>query len=256
MTLADINFFRRTRKFIHPNVPAPEISSFEEAYNIQKLLFTRDDRNIAWKLGGVNIQTREAFNVVDTYGGPISADRIMQACNQMKPMDFGIQCQGELELLVKLGDVDRFLQNQITIDALINSIAPAIECPASVLSFPKDGIFALIADCCAAGTLIHGDWLQWNAYDKVIHSDQVTLYNEQTVLAKGVYGNLIGGIANIVESFIRLAKKHQLPIKSGDMICTGGITPCVKLPKHGKLKVSFSKLGQFSFTIREDKEDD
>lgn len=255
MMSAKVNFFLQTRKFQRPSVSVPAFSSFAEAYAIQCSVFQRDDRAIAWKLGGVNHWTRKAFQVERIYAGPVSHEAIIPVEPIMAPQDCGIQCHGELEILVRLGDINAFTDGNITIDEVISAIAPALECPASVLKFPDDGIYTLIADCCGAGTIIHGEWLPWRAYEDIHPSDNVILSSDSEVLAKGIYENLIDGVANIVKSFCALAHEHDLPVKPGDLIATGGITPCVPLPHDQILTVSLSGLGDFSFMLRNDNDD-
>lgn len=229
----------------------PGIASFSEAYAIQNEVFRRDDQAVAWKLGGVNAATRKAFQVDGTYAGPVAADRIMSARPAMAATDFGIQSRGELEILVRLGDIHGFYDGRISVDDVIAAIAPCMECPASVLNFPEDGVCALIADCCAAGTIIHGEWMPWQAYEAVCSKDAVILSSDNGILAEGNYGALIDGVAGIVQSFCDLARRYSLPVKTGDLIATGGITPCVPLPHGQMMTASFTGLGDFSFMVQE-----
>ena len=229
----------------------PSIASFNEAYAIQGEVFCRDDQAVAWKLGGVNAATRQAFRVDGTYAGPVAADSIMFARPIMHPNDFSIQCQGELEILVRLGDVEAFYRGELLVDDVIASIAPAMECPASVLTFPEDGVFALIADCCAAGSIVHGEWMPWQAFESTQPNDEVRLLTDRGIIAEGVYANLIDGVAGIVQSFCDLARHYSLPVKAGDLIATGGITPCVALPHGQMITASFAGLGDFSFMVQE-----
>jgi 2-keto-4-pentenoate hydratase len=251
MTSAKHQFFAQTRRFIRPAGERPGIHDFADAYAVQKKVFKRYDQVVAWKLGGVNVATRQAFQVDGTYAGPLAADGIMPAQPIMHPNNFGIQCQGELEILVRLGDVQTFNCGELSVDDVITAIAPAIECPASVLAFPEDGVFALIADCCAAGSVVHGEWMPWQAFENTQPNDAVSLFSDSGILAEGVYNNLIDGVAGIVQSFFDLARQYSLPVKAGDLIATGGITPCVALP-HGQLiTASFTGLGDFSFLVQE-----
>lgn len=244
-------FFAQTRRFIRPTGERPSIHDLADAYAVQNEVFKRDDQTVAWKLGGVNVVTRQAFQVDGTYAGPLAADSIMPARPIMHPDNFGIQCQGELEILVRLGDVQAFYRGELLVDDLITAIAPAIECPASVLAFPEDGIFALIADCCAAGSVVHGEWMPWHAFENTQPNDAVSLSSDSGILAEGAYNNLIDGVAGVVQSFFDLASQYSLPVKAGDLISTGGITPCVALP-HGQLiTASFTGLGIFSFMVQE-----
>jgi len=251
MMSAKHQFFAQTRRFIRPAGEQPSMRDFADAYAVQNEVFKRDDQAVAWKLGGVNAATREAFQVDGTYAGPVAADRIMPARPIMHPNDFGIQCQGELEILVRLGDVAAFYRGELSVDDVITGIAPAMECPASVLALPEDGVFALIADCCAAGSVVHGEWVPWQAFESTQPNEAVSLFSDNGMLAEGVYANLIDGVAGIVEGFCDLARQYCLPVKAGDLVATGGITPCVALP-HGRLiTASFTGLGVFSFMVKE-----
>lgn len=251
MMSAKHQFFAKTRRFIRPDGERPSIRDFADAYAVQNEVFKRDDKAVAWKLGGVNAATRQAFQVDGTYAGPVAADSIMPARPIMHPNDFGIQCQGELEILVRLGDVAAFYRGELSVDDVIAAIAPAMECPASVLAFPEDGVFALIADCCAAGSIVQGEWMPWQAFESTQPNDAVRLLSDSGILAEGVYANLIDGIAGIVQSFCDLARQYSLPVNAGDLIATGGITPCVALPHGQMITASFTGLGHFSFMMQE-----
>ena len=244
-------FFSQTRRFIRPAGELNSLLYFTDAYAVQNVIFMHDGQVVAWKLGGVNNTTRQAFNVEGTYAGPVAADNIMPARPTMHPNNFGKQCQGELEILVKLGDIPAFFSGELSVDDIISEFAPAIECPASVLAFPKDGVFALIADCCAAGSIVHGEWMPWKAFEGTQPNDTVSLFSDNEILAKGVYSNLIDGVAGVVQSFCDLARQYSLPVKPGDLISTGGITPCVALPHGQMLTALFTGLGDFSFMVQE-----
>ena len=249
MTCPRTAFFQRARHMLTPRGTMPSLADFNDAYQVQKTLLKRGAHEICWKLGGVNIATREAFATDSVYAGPLAHDAIISAHKAVTIDAFGPNCQGELEVLVMLGDVDAYWNGDRTLDQLIVKVAPAIECPATMLDFPKNGLLALIADCCAAGTVIHGDWKSWKEFDSALSHAPVELIADGTVLATGYSTNLIGGIKQTIKDFMQLAKTQGLDVRSYDLVSTGGLTPCVNLPQAAHYQVNFPGLNNFSIDM-------
>ena len=242
-------FFRNARGFARPDGCVPALASQAAAYEVQRKVFQPGKNPTVWKLGGVNKATRSAFNFNATYAGPISGDAIFPLCAKMQPADFGRQCQAELELLVRLDELHvSDVSDRALVDAKFN-VAPALECPATVLNFPQDGVLALIADCCAAGTLVHGPWQQYNLTDLGKLQGAVSLSTDATVLTEGSYAQLIDGLAGCVASFLTLAQTFDCPVRAGDLVSTGGLTPCVKLPLNTGLRAIFPGFDDLNFEI-------
>lgn len=234
---------------LSPQEAMPSLADLNDAYQIQKNLLKRGANEICWKLGGVNIATRQAFATESLYAGPLEHDAIISADKVVTIDAFGPNCQGELEVLVMLGDVDAYWNSEISIDQLMLKVAPAIECPATMLDFPKNGLLALIADCCAAGTVIHGDWKSWKEFDSALSHLPIELIADDSLLATGYYTNLIGGIKQTIKDFMQLAKTQGLDVRSYDLVSTGGLTPCVQLPQASHYQVNFPGLNNFSIDI-------
>lgn len=247
MMSADQAFFALTRRYEKPHAELPALSSDAEAYKIQNIVCPRGPDRVAWKLGGVNQATRSAFNVDRVYAGPIAADQIGAVEPRMPATGFGLQCQAELEVVVKL--TDAVTDPQASAADIICEIAPALECPASVLSHPQSGVLALIADGCAAGSLVLGAWRAAEQEFLEHFSGSVSLSADGIEIASGRYENLVDGLVGTVLAFLDLAAEYELPVKPGDLVSTGGLTPCVPLPVGQKLQAGFAGLGDFSFQI-------
>ena len=249
MMLADLAdpaaeaFFRATRLFESPTKPVPVLADLQTAYAVQNKIFRSNTSPTIWKLGGVNHVTRAAFNVESTYAGPVANNQIFPFHETMLPSCFGMQCQAELELLVRLND------NFQNTSATSFDVAPALECPATVLNFPEDGVLALIADCCAAGTVVHGPWRNCFLDDLCALEGAATLSDDTRVLAQGTYSELIDGLAGCVAGFLALAREYNLPVRAGDMVSTGGLSPCVGLPHQTRLSVAFPGFDTINFEI-------
>ncbi|MBH0028543.1 hypothetical protein I6F53_16340 [Pseudoalteromonas sp. SWN29] len=126
---------------------------------------------------------------------------------------------------------------------------PSVELPYSKHDLSSIILPDLIRDNCAAGALIIGKEIGWN--DSLISdfSGCIELLDNKIPVIEGLYNNLLKSPFNLLTDFLELAKKHNLPLREGQLVATGGISPCVEINAKKKYQVNFNHLGTFSFTL-------
>ncbi|MDC6460007.1 hypothetical protein PQY66_06675, partial [Luminiphilus sp.] len=137
-------------------------SNIDEAYEIQKAVTEKLGGNIgAWKLGGTNPWTREAFACSDAYWGPIFIEYVLDA-NEVNIIDWEFECEAraEAEIAFRLAkDVhpDEIVALEIDLPSLFDYVAPSLEFPINFYSdVVEHGLPSLIADLCGSGCLVLG----------------------------------------------------------------------------------------------------
>ncbi len=222
-----------------------------QAYEVQENVRRLSRQNVgAWKIGGSNEPTRQIFKTDEIYFGSIPLEEVNAAAHV--PI-VSASCRGEAEIAFKFNSqIETLVAPMVSVDevhACIESVAACIELPLSyVEDIPAYGLNVLLADNCAAGSLVHGDFVLHEGMS--FEAEQpVTIRVKSGVLAAGVFGNLIGGPLQVLYEFINLAVEHKLPLRSGHIVATGGLTSCVKLPLNEVITVDFGALGVFDFQL-------
>ena len=228
-------------------------SDIDEAYEIQKAVTEKLDQKIgAWKLGGTNPWTREAFACSDAYWGPIFAENVLHA-HEVNIINWGFECEprAEAEIAFRLAkDVrpDEIVAREIDLPSLFDCVAPSLEFPVNFYSDVVDhGLPSLIADLCGSGYLVLGPPIQidWQA---IAMPTAVTVV-ERAEIASGTSGSLIGGTQEILKDFLRSAGQRGFHFKKGQWVATGGCTPCVPIRYKEPLTVRFENLKALKFSL-------
>ena len=226
-----------------------EVLSLDDAYCVQKEgLKSRSDIS-AWKLGGSTDLTRKLFKTESVYYGAIESKFVFNASDVVLPK-FIEHPVGELEITFKLSrEVENLAQFDLRsepIDTFIESVLPSIEMPWSQFPLPEAGLNVLVADSCAAGLLILGEEYSWNGDTAIQLPCQL---NGNECLVEGNVNNIVMTPSGALREFLLLAKQHQLSLRQGQYVATGGCTACVPLPVNEVLTVTFQELGGFSFKL-------
>uniref|UniRef100_A0A486XVC4 2-keto-4-pentenoate hydratase n=1 Tax=Rheinheimera sp. BAL341 TaxID=1708203 RepID=A0A486XVC4_9GAMM len=220
----------------------------EYAYRIQNSI-SKSKFIGAWKLGGTTDLTRKLFKTKSAYYGSIESRYVFNAGEVVLPK-FIERPVGELEITFKLSrEVENLAQFDLQsepIDTFIDSVLPSIEMPWSQFLLPEAGLNVLVADSCAAGLLILGEEYSWNSDAAIQFPCQL---NGNECLAEGDVNNIVMTPSGALREFLLLAKQHQLNLRQGQYVATGGCTACVSLPVNEILTVEFQELGGFSFKL-------
>lgn len=229
-------------------------SSLMQAYEIQKRNSLELGAVLGWKLGATTLNTQNLFSTKDVCYGAICQPEVMPAgADLILPEKINYPV-GEIEVCFRLSDrvedIAEYDFQNISIHAFIEAVVPSIELPWSSLPLPDAGLEVLVADSCASGALIIGSELQWKKNVEKLLAGPVVLHDKNETLAKGVVENILGGPLMALTDFLKLSQQHSLALMPGQLVATGGCTPCVKLPRGRSLYVEFEQLGAFSFSLK------
>ena len=228
-------------------------SDIDEAYEIQKAVTEKLGGSIgAWKLGGTNPWTREAFECSDPYWGPIFAENVLSA-DEVNIINWEFECEprAEAEIAFRLAkDVrpDEIVTREIDLLSLFDCVAPSLEFPVNFyLDVVEHGLPSLVADLCGSGCLVLGPPIQidWQAIARPI---AVTVV-EGSELASGTSGSLVGGIHEVLKNFLRSAGQRGVHFKKGQWVATGGCTQCVPIKFNEPTIVRFQNLQALEFSL-------
>jgi len=246
--------YKFARKSNLEMVEAIQPNDLKHAYELQKINSEYLSSIGGWKLGGTTELTRRLFNTQNTYYGVLDSNVIFNASEEIKLPEKINHCVGEVEVCFRLSkkaaSINQYNLEKSDVNIFIDAVMPSIELPWSNFQLPDEGLNVLIADSCAAGALIVGNPIPWNDQSEELLRDKVRLNCGDMVLAEGEIENIIDGPVQALKEFLLLAKEHQLELKQGHLVATGGCTPCVPLPLNDTLTVSFELLGSFSFKMK------
>jgi len=199
---------------------------------------------LAWKLGGTNPKTQANFDCTSAYLGPIFS------LGDEKPAFFDSAApRGEAELTFRLSDKIRSLDsNGIKGDpmAYFDAVYPSLEMPYSRINdFHEVGMLPLVADLCGTGHLVVGD-AKHLALLQEHENIPVRIGPQEQPLACGSSLELVGGYQAALVDFLKLVLKYDIQIEAGQLVASGGVTPCVYLPVNNGVEIDFSSLGCLS----------
>jgi len=224
-------------------------SSITEAYEIQREVINRLSKKVGgWKIGGSNWTTQKLFDCKEIYFGPIFNENISSATVPVGLSSLG-ELKGEVEVIFRLSDAVESIDSIecCTIEQLVDGVAAGIEFPYSVFSdIPDAGLKLLIADLCGSGGLSYGDFVHINKINW--DESQILLVKEgQMEFIGGSSQELIASPIQIVKDFICLAKRYGIKLEKGQLIATGGCSPCVYIKRGYEFSVDFGSFGSFEF---------
>lgn len=221
-------------------VPYAELNqdiNLVEAYRLVKLSI--DDQKVAaWKLGGTNKKTQDAFKVSEAYYGPIFESEFSSVKNLGKLPDLSL-LKGEAELALRLTSfgADKRNSDNTKSGFMFDQWAVAIEFPYSVFSdLPSAGVAALVVDRCAAGALILGPSQQGLPPDEFC----VTIDLDGKLESSGNQDAMLLHPIDAALEFRELAFEHGFKLNAGQWISTGGLTSCLRFTKENKLTLKFN----------------
>jgi hypothetical protein len=201
--------------------------SLNDAYQIQKRQWNQCNDVAAWKLGGTNFVTKDLFKVTELYFGFLSRENIIVAedpkINRFN--DF------ELELCFKIPN-----NFDLALDYSLDDIAGwdkyfGLEFPSTCIAdLPTKGVAHLVADNCAAGSLVISN----------IRCDNPTLSMYKMLVGQknsNYHLDLIDDTPSIVKQFLDISKLNGFEVVGGQYIATGGISKIHRLSIGEKVDV-------------------
>ena len=201
--------------------------NLDDAYKIQKRQWQQCADVAAWKLGGTNFFTKELFKVKELYFGFLSSENIIMDGDQK----FNRFNDFELELCVKTPD-----DFNLDLDYSLDDIEGwnkffGLEFPnTSIVDLPSKGVAHLVADNCAAGSLVISNVECINP-----KLDQYEMFVGQS--NPDEYLDLVDNTSNIVKQFLNLSKLYGFEVKGNQYIATGGISKVQSVSTGDKVAV-------------------
>jgi len=189
----------------------------------------------AWKIGGANPWSRKVFENCEVFFGPLTPDEISVETTSLDISRL-VAPLAEPEIILELGD-----WKAECLEKVFPRMGLGFEIPASVL--PEDAKAQLtgqIADRAGAGALWIGAVQPIDTALLEAEFDSVFYHNDAGPMA-GHSCNIFGGPLGAAYEFLQLAKRHGMPLQSGQWIATGGLNPAVAVAPGDKL--SFTALG-------------
>lgn len=255
MTEIESDFFKsRVLKEVVGAIQQP--GTLDESYRIQAVNRSRLGKIAAWKLGGTTLSTQKLFKTDSVYFGPIFSDDVIFTAERcpVVPIHYS-SVRGEAEVAFRLSE-QVIRPNNLPLlmkepERFIDAVYPAIELPWSPFPLPKSGLKVLVADMCGSGHLIVGQPMLYERELASLLQGSVKIVASKKLLANGAINAILGGPLKALQDFIRLAWSYDTPILPGQIVSTGGITPCIELPSAQEITVSFDMLGTFSFKLQQ-----
>lgn len=218
-----------------------------DAYKLVKSFLDGDDRKVAaWKLGGTNSKTQEAFNVGEAYYGPLFTSELFTLMGEHGITPELHLPQGEAELAVRLSSFGANERNANSNDPrlIFDQWAVAIEFPYSVFSdLPSAGVAALVADRCAAGALVLGRSQAGLPPEKFCVTIDVNGEQESS----GTQDAMLVHPIDAALEFRALAFEHGFELDAGQWISTGGLTSCLSMKKGDVVTLKYD--GQLVYRL-------
>lgn len=218
----------RQRKQVVDAFPA-DIRPASELEAIKAALEQAGTLPPAWKLGGTNALTRDMFQVGRAYFGPLRADELVTGEIELAGM---VAPKVEPEFCVVFDadlDPDRHGGEPAALRRVLGGVALGLEIPDTILRAPPQaGVFSLIADRCAAGRLVLGDWLPVDTLEE-LQALPVVMTGPDGTRSEGhgdwLIGGALAGVADMLESLRGLVDR----VPAGTVIATGGLAPAMPL---------------------------
>ena len=252
--LAEWYLHQRTHGKLQMEIPEDYIpGSTEMAYQIQRNNIISENRPIVgWKLGGTTQATRNIFDTNELYYGTLIEGMLFEGLHDIELPNL-FQIKGEAEVVFRFNHTIENISERITIDKVtqyLESIAAGVEFPDTFIkNIPNYGLSALLADNCAAGVLVTSQFV--DILSKNIEKlNSIQILCDHHPIASGSANNIIGGPLSALTDFINLAFEHNLTLAGGQVVATGGCTPCVSIPLDLTIAVIFEEFYPFHFTLK------
>lgn len=192
----------------------------------------------AWKLGGTTHSTKALFNVDQLYFGPLYAHEI-----------FGHGDCVDLTLAESKVEIELAARINASCDGA-DTWCLCAELPSSpIADMPSAGASALVSDRCAAGALVLGPQSDTSYANGLAGADAVEIRVNGRTMATGGLSALTALPHAIVRDFLKLAPEHGFHPQPGQWIATGGLTPCVEVPRDAHIDVLANGKQALSFGL-------
>lgn len=190
----------------------------------------------AWKLGGTSWTSRKARQVQKPFFGALPRLGFF-------PGDPARQVEAECAL--RLGPrLPEYIENidAAPLAALFDLWAWALELPWSpILNLNDLPLPALVADRCAAGSLVVGKTYPYNENSPNIwNASPLELFIDNVKKAEGSVEALAEPPDICAKNFLIEAFKHGFKPQPGQWIATGGLTPCLSFATGAKICIKHS----------------
>ena len=242
-------YLGKNKQILYPNSYPSDIS---EAYKIQEQLIEDSVQDFEhYKLGGTNFKTRMKFKVDRCYYGMVSKNESVQIkrIRQMISLGGEASLSGELEIIFKLAK-DITLDDKVNSDNLnqyVSEFTIGIEFPTNYIeNLTEVGVNGLIAENCAAGYLVYGDFYKFEM--NILNKIEELSFKVGDKVIEGKQSNLIGGAIGAIMDFIDLMQEQNKVISKESLIATGGVTDCVAISRNTPISVN-GDIGEFNFII-------
>jgi len=217
------------------------------AYEIARENIGTDNRCVvAWKLGGTTAFTRALFQVDNVYMGPLLEGELSTVSTSVLQLPDLPVLAGEAEIALRLRDAGANMPYAVKLDPIdaFDAWAVGVEFPYSVFSdLPDAGIGALLADRCAAGSLVLG-----NEYEGIPPGEFcISIILDNGRIAEGNQDALLMSPVEAALEFRHIALEAGFELKPGQWVTTGGVTKC--LPLDGIHSLTLKLDGETEFTL-------
>lgn len=224
---------------VFPNSLTRFYADLSPAYGaVRNVVSNSGQRIAAWKLGGTTHSTKALFNVDQLYFGPLYAQEI-----------YGHGDRVDLTLAESKVEIELAARINASVDGA-DSWCLCAELPSSpIADMPSAGASALVSDRCAAGALVLGPQADTSYANGLASADAIELRVNGTCVASGSLSALTTLPHAIVRDFLHLAPQHGFHPQPGQWIATGGLTPCVEVPRHAHIDVMANGKQALSFGL-------
>ncbi|MQQ09586.1 hypothetical protein GFB49_14045 [Epibacterium sp. SM1979] len=186
----------------------------------------------AWKIGGANPWSRAVFNNQEVFVGPLNITEVSVDSTEVSLAGL-VAPLAEPEVMLEIAD-----PNGHTPEARFSRMGLGIEIPASVLPETlKPELMGQICDRAGAGHLWIAAVQPFDAHRlSTTFAAQFALNNGEPADASSA--NVIGGPLGAAHEFLEIAKRHSLPVASGQWVATGGLCPAVAIKPGDQLRLA------------------
>ena len=237
----------QSRSFAASELPSSPAAAYGVAAATLGLLGSEP---AGWKLGGTTPATRRTFATDEVYFGALLADEIWDSTLAADPPVPPV-LRGEAEIALRLSADIRYDESEAALESpateLFDAWAPAIEAPYScVREIEELGLRALLMDRCAAGALYLGE-PRSNVEDPAMEQEIEIIVDGVAVAEGTARASLLMTPQEAARRFLSVAAEHGVSVRRGQWIATGGITPCVMLPRGKPIQLTLG--GKRIFTL-------
>lgn len=221
-----------TARWTGPRPAPPRPASLDAAYAALVDTVAAEPAPAGWKLGGTNWASRAAFGVDHLWFGPLAAAEILETPARAPALPLA-ELKGEVEIALRLaaeGDGPAW-----------DAWRVALETPSSLApDLAVAGVATLVADRCAAGSLLLGPPAPpeaLTALEAGAAPGRFALEIEGDEAAVGTLEDLTDRPTACLAAFLAEARARGFHPRPGDWVATGGVTPCVALPEGARVRV-------------------